>query len=805
MLLDAGTLDMQNGWFVSGGFNEAAGATAEVDAGVFSASTGTIAGTVTGAGALYLEGGNDFTLAASAVINTGTLELGVSADGAGSNTTLASNRSYGGTLQLDNVSGNDATLALGGHGFTVTNAATLDGAIAGPGSFTVAQGARAVVAEPVGYSFLSVTGGARFVVAGAVTQYQSFTSNGLVSIAATGSWDFASDAGMGASGTGRVVNAGLIEKTAGTGASVIQGALVNQGTVLADSGTITAAGSVTSTGLIAGAGAFVDDGRFSSTGSIDVGALTLAGGGTLGGAHPIDVTGALTLQGNSDTLGVGATLNVGTLVLNAARLAISANETVAGQVVMNAGTFALGGHALTLTGPASLSGLVSGPGAIAIANGTLAGLTLSGAATMIDTGVIVQDGSVALGGGATDHGTLRIAAGATYDITAPAWLGNPNVNTTGTQTITNAGTLEMTASGTSSIFHSNITSSGRILTNGTLVLSSGSAALGGRLSGTGDLVLADAWTLTAPSANVTVGTLENQGAGTLGTALTYAGDFLNDAGSTLALNGLALTLNGTATLSGTIGNATGGPATLALADATLTGFAATGAIAVTDTGLVTQTGSVDLGGGPADTVAMAVQAGATYDILGPQWLGNPNANVTGTATITNAGLFEMTGSGTATVWHSVLTSTGTLGAAGTLSLNGGSAALSGALTGAGDIQLVENWTLAGGSTVSVGTLENAGAGRLLGNVTDQGAFVNDGGATLALGGHLLTLATGGTLGGTIDGAGTLRNPSGTLTLAGFTLGGGATLATSRLANQTGGVTLGDNNGAGTLTVTHGRL
>ena len=597
----AGRLDVQNGWQVSGGFNEAYGATAEVDAGVFSISTGTIDGIINGAGKLYLMGGDDFTLAADAAINTGTLELGVNADGVGSRTTLAHPFAYNGTFELDNSAGNAATLDIGQHMyFVLQNTGTLDGVITGPGTFIVDPGATAVVAGPDGYSSLSMTGGAQFQDGGEVMQYQSVTSDGQVIVEFGGSWDFATDAGIGFSGTGRAVNYGLIEKTGGTGTSVIQGPLDNTrlGTVTVDSGTI-AAGNVTNDGLISGPGAFVANGIFNNTGTIDVGALTATGHGELGGK--LHVTGALTLQGNYQ---VNTQLDVGTLALNGATLQFGINETIAGQVVMTASTIDIG--TLTLTGPASLSGLAVG-GTISVANGMLANFALSGAGspTMVDTGVIVQDGSVALGTHSTDHGTLSVIAGATYDMTGPVLLGNANVLRTGTQTVT------------------------------------------------------------------------------------------------------------------------------------------------------------------------------------------------------NAGLFEKTGSGTATVWHSVLTSTGTLAATGTLALNGGSAALSGVLTGAGDIQLAESWTLAGGTKVTVGTLENAGAGTLLGNVTDQGAFVNDGGATLALGGHLLTLATGGTLGGTIDGAGTLRNPSGTLALAGFTLGGGATLGTGRLVNQTGGVTLGDGSGAGTLTVNHG--
>jgi hypothetical protein len=134
-----------------------------------------------------------------------------------------------------------------------------------------------------------------------------------------------------------------------------------------------------------------------------------------------------------------------------------------------------------------------------------------------------------------------------------------------------------------------------------------------------------------------------------------------------------LALTGPATLGGAIGD--GG--TLTLSDAAISGLVVYGAATLIDSGTITQTGgSIDLGGGASDTVTLAVQSGATYNVSVGAWIGNPNGNVTGTSTITNAGLFESTSASSVDVWHSVVTSTGTLLSDGYLALIGPTATLS---------------------------------------------------------------------------------------------------------------------------------
>ncbi len=798
-LLNAGTLQIDNGWSIDGGFQEAAGATVDVAGGALAVSTGTIAGTNVGAGDLYLEGGNTFTLASTAVIDTGTLELGVTADGFGSVTTLTTGFTYGGLFLLDNYSGNDATLDLNGKTLTLSGEASLDADVNGPGLLRITGSA--AIADG-GYSQLSMTGGARLSVSGTATQYQNTDLSAGLTVTSTGTWNMVADNNIFNDGGGTITNQGLLEKTGGANTSTISTPTTNLGTILVDSGTLQFNGNLTSNGshsLLAGPGTLVDNGTFSSTGSIDLGALILNGGGTLGGTTTVDVTGLLAFDNAAYSLNANTKINAGTIAVQSGTLTFKGAETITSPLNVTYGTLNLGSFASRLTGPtAFFDSTIGGSGTLTVTDVTSAsGLTVYGTEKIVDAGTITQTGGAQLGASSTDHVTLAVNAGATYDIATANWLGNPNINDTGTATITNAGLFEMTGAGTSTVWHANVTNSGTILVagGGVLDFAGGTDTLGGTLAGAGELVLGTAWTLTATTRNVTVGTLDNQGVGTLTHLLNYSGTYINDFGSTLDLNGQSLTLGGAATLDASL---LGGTGTVTMRNATLNGGAAFyGTVTVIDSHLVTQTGGAQLGASSTDAVTLDVNSGATYDITGSNWLGNPNINDTGTATISNAGLFEQTGSGTSTVWHANFTNTGTLLTAGTLYLSGGSASLGGTLAGGGYLGLDTNWTFSA-SSVTLGTIENGGTGTLNAPLT-TGAFINDNGAVLNLNHRLASIGNGSSLAGAINGAGTLKTASGSTTVGGLTVEAGAVLSNAGTVVDSGQVTLGSAAGAGTIT------
>ena len=783
----AGTVDAADGWSVYGGFNEAAGADVEVDAGALSVSTGTIAGTVTGAGNLYMIGGDSFTLAAGVAITTGSFELGVNGDGFGSVTTLAGNFAYHGTFLLDNYSGNDAELALNGHNATISGTSSLDAEVDGPGTFTVTGTSN--VADG-GYSQLSMLGGAVLVDAGTMTQYQSTELSSLLRVDAHAVWDIVSDTGIYNSGTAAIQNNGLFEKTGGTGISYVDANVTNTGTVAVDAATLRFSGTLDNTGTLTGETLIVT-GVTTTTGSVDLAQLVLEGGGTIGGK--LGGTGEIDVEnGGSYAIKAGTVLNIGTLGIYGSntRLGIASKESFGGALNLSYATLELGSFGFAATGTATLSnGLAEGSGSLTLDNANLDNFTLAGTATLVDGGTITQTGGAQLGGSQTDTVKMTIGAADTYDITGANWLGNPNIDGTGTATIDNAGLFEMTGtSGYATVFHADFTSTGTLaVQGGGLAFDGGQDTLSGSIEGTGSLYLDTSWTLG--KAAVTVASLENAGAGTLEVpSTTLANGFTNDGSGTLDLNGHRLALTGTASLDGLIG----GTGTLTVSNAVeQNGFAVYGSANYVDAGVIMQDGGAQLGAGATDNVTLTVLAHATYDITGADWLGNPNINGTGTATIANAGLFEMTGTGTATVFHSDFTNTGTLLTNGSLVLAGQTASLAGHLGGSGWLALDTGWTLQTGAVVNVATLENGGDGNLTGAFTYAGTYYNDNGATLDLHGQSLTLKGPATLAGAIGDGGTLSVAN--ATDGGLTVYGAATLIDTGLVTQNNGADLGDGS------------
>jgi hypothetical protein len=804
-----GTVDAANGWTVSGGFTEAVGAVVAVAAGVLSISTGTLAGSITGAGKLYLAGGSSFTLEPHVAITTGTFELGVSSNGTGSTTTLGTNLTYNGLFLLDNYSGNDAVLALNGHSMTISGSSSLDAMISGPGTFTV-QGT-SYVADG-GYSQLSMTNGAVLVDAGTMTQYQAVSLSSLLSIKSGAVWDIVQDSQIANAGSATISNAGLFEMTGGTGITYVNANVTNSATISAASGALYIEGALTNTGTLTG-GTMLISGAATLDGTVDLTLLTLQGGGVihamLTGSGELDLH-----NGGHYTIDAGTVLNPATLgILDVGtQVTVEGAETVTGALDLQGGTLDLNGHFVTVKGAATLAnGAVGGGGVLTLDNGTLGnGFFLFGATTLVDAGTILQTGGIALGASPTDTGTLNIGGADTYDIAGAYWLGNPNRNDTGLQTITSAGLFEMTGTGTASVFNTNFTSSGTLLvaSGGVLALDGPQATLTGTITGAGGLYLGTGWTL-GPREAVSIAAIENNGSGELlATATTLGNAFTSDGGGTLNLDGHRLTLTGAATLAGLIGN--GG--TLTLSNATDGGLTVYGDATLIDAGLITQnTGSTNLGDGSTDAVKLLVNAHTTYDVTAAGWLGNPNVNNTGTATIANSGLFENTSGGSVTVWHSIFTNTGTLSTNGTLAFVGQSAALGGTLTGSGDLVLDTTWTLNPGVVTNVASLENGGTGNLTSAYAYSGVFTNDSGAALDLHSLALTLSGADALAGAIGDGGTLTLSN--ATIGGLTVYGDATLVdTGKVTWTSGGFSLGGGStdavtmsirGTGTFDVTVG--
>src|SRR6202040_1080005 len=107
-----------------------------------------------------------------------------------------------------------------------------------------------------------------------------------------------------------------------------------------------------------------------------------------------------------------ANLDLGTTVRVGAGLADAASFTLG-----SGASLVLGSGDVAFSGEALLGGTVSGPGTVSVfGTADVNRLSLSGAAELDDHGLIVQDGALGIGSGATDSATLMIESGAIYDL-----------------------------------------------------------------------------------------------------------------------------------------------------------------------------------------------------------------------------------------------------------------------------------------------------------------------------------------------------------------------------------------------------
>jgi hypothetical protein len=233
-------------------FNNLAGATVDIVSGSLqNAGLLTNVGTITGTD-LSLAGSSETTLMSGDKLLTTSLDLTNTAT-----LNLAAAQTYTGAF--NDLSGGSDTINLAGHGFVLTGHATFIGSfgsdiINGPGTLTV-SGATSLSGVELG-------GTANFTNVGTLLASGGLQIGDGSSNAATflngskGIYDIVADnAGIshGASVMSDFLNAGLFEKTAGTGTTVISSAFTNNGTITVTSGIIEfTAGSLVNNGTING-------------------------------------------------------------------------------------------------------------------------------------------------------------------------------------------------------------------------------------------------------------------------------------------------------------------------------------------------------------------------------------------------------------------------------------------------------------------------------------------------------------------------------------------------------------------------
>ena len=613
--VSGGTFDSATGFSVSGYAALGTAGTLESDSGVLTLQNGaSLAGNLTGAGAINLDDIGIFTLAAGVNITVANLQV---TDGA--TAMLGGNLTYANNYLQTGGDGSSSTLQLGGNTLTLTGAATFGQgsgfatSIAGPGT-VLANGATTV-------NGLTIAGGAVLEITGTADQNGSLSigSSGadtaLLKIDGGATYDIttASTVTEGQSGVG-ITNAGTFEATAASGTSVVSAAITSTGTV-SDTG-----------GIL----------YFENNGGTFSGALT--GSGVIGFA-----------SGGTYTLATGATVTVATWALrDTTTTVLGENLSYAGSFLLGntAGspTLSLGGNTLTFTGSFQAAGAyINGPGSVVIASGATGAdtanfLTVEGNAVLEVAGTMTQGATLSLGNSGTDTAALKIDAGATYDITTAS-----NINASaGTDSITNAGTLEVNSNTGTSTIYANTTSTGTVdAVSGTLSFQAG-GSFSGTLSGAGTLDLRGGanYTLGTKATTLSVATLGIFDAGTVVTmagGLSYAGAFTLGAGATLntgsskffVASGTNDVLNGTVS---------GAGAYEASGATDVNGLALTGSAKLIDTKTIAQDGTLSVGVLGTDKATLQINLKSTYTIT-----NDSSINVGGLSTVVNGGLFEKAG------------------------------------------------------------------------------------------------------------------------------------------------------------------
>ena len=571
-----------------------ANATFELDSGASLAvghdvnNAGTVSFLGTSSGAAMSVSGN--------FINTGTLNV--------DSFSLFFNTG-GSTLNISGTLSNSGTIAIGNipFGGSLAPVTVTAQSLVNTGTIVVNGPAQA---GANGKGTLNITGGAApSILTGKIevngNALLEFASGGITSIAASGTLivnganAFVAIAGSIASNsalTGLSSNAGNVEFDNGSTTTVTPA-----GNTFANSGTFQLIGNNSSEGVTTGpkTGAAVTiASSFLNTGTLDVDTYWFFGNS---GGSTLTIQGTLT---NSGTLGIG----------NAPFGGSTAPVTVNAQSLANTGSISIVGHTGAI-GTLNVSGAASGA-----LGGTinLSGLSL----------IEFASGSFS-----------SIAAGASLNLNGPqafiADSNNLNANGALSGLTANAGTL--------TLFNSALSLSGGLSNTGTLNFDSSNAgggsvvSIAGTLTDTGTLRIGNSGLATATT--VTIGGLNEQGTLTL-TGSANARAILNVTGAAQSTISSAITLTRNALLefgSGSITNiAAGGSLTLdggaaIVADsnnvnsngalsglASLAGtFSLLNAAAVSTTGNLANTGSLQVDASNASIGASSLSIGGTLD------------------------------------------------------------------------------------------------------------------------------------------------------------------------------------------------
>jgi fibronectin-binding autotransporter adhesin len=515
--------------------------------------------------ALQLEGGitvgaEALTLNGTGVGSTGAL-LNVSGDNtyggaitrSGATTTIGSTA---GTLTLSGTMGGNVATTFTGAG-NITSSGVISGTAAiaksGAGTLTLTgansyDGTTTISAGSVNLqnaTGLGSTAGGTSVANNAALQLEGGITVGAEALTLTGT---------GVSGTGALLNVsgdntfgGAITRGGATTIGSTAGTLTLSGTMGGNvATTFTGAGNITSSGVISGTGAVTKSGAGTLTlsgANTYTGLTTVSEGTLLYGASDVISTGAVTVNGATAILDLGANQSdsVGTVTLQGGGQ-INGSGT---STLTSTGTFAMqsgsvsailagsGAFNKTTADTVTLSGANTYTGLTTVSDGTL----LYGASNVISTGGVTVNGATAI---------LDLGANQSDSVGTVTLRGGGQINGTGTSTLTSTGTFAMESGSVSAILAGSaaLTKS----TANTVTLSGANTYTGGTTVSAGTLI---GTTSSLQGAITNNATLEfNQATDGAYAGVMSGSGSLNKLGVGITTLSAANTFTGTTTISG---------------------------------------------------------------------------------------------------------------------------------------------------------------------------------------------------------------------------------------------------------------
>ena len=464
-------------------------ATASIQLGSYTLSAGgdnsstTVAGVISGNGALIKQGNGTLTLA-------------------GSNTYMGSTTVSAGILSIASDANLGAgSLILAGSTLDVSGATTIDNAISLTGNSSIGNASAVTLSGAISGAYdLTKTGSGTLTLSASNSYGATYVNAGTLSVS--------SDANLGS---------GAVNLAAGTTLAVTGATTIDNAIALAGDATVSTTANTTLSGVISGAFTLTKAGASTltlsstntygattvSAGTLNVasdsnlgsGTVTLAGGSTLAvtGATTIDNT--ITLSGNA-TVNTGADTTLSGVISGsnnltksgASTLTLTGSNTFTGSTTVNAGT-------LSIASDANL-----GAGALNLANGTT--LQITGSTTIDNALALTGVATINAGAAATLSGVISGSGSLTKSGSGSLTLSASNTNL-GNTTVA-AGTLVVDGS-----------------TNNATTVASGATLAGSGTLG-GDVIVQSGGTLSPGGAGVAT--------------LTVNGNLTLASGSTLALD-----------------------------------------------------------------------------------------------------------------------------------------------------------------------------------------------------------------------------------------------------------------------------